>query len=371
VSARCRRAREDVRLFACQRCGQLLEFERTRCERCRLSLGYLPARGLLSVLEPASPDVWRPLAAPDAPQRYCANRARGACNWMVPADSVERLCVACRLNRTIPNLGEPRNVVLWRRIELAKHRLIDGLLCLGLPLRSWIDSGGGLAFDFLAQQDVAAGGAPVTSGHRGGVITIEVNEADDAWREASRIRLAEPYRTLLGHLRHEVGHYYWDRLIVGTAWHERCRAVFGDETRDYDASLARHYVEGPPHDWNEQFISPYASAHPWEDWAETWAHYLHMLDTLDTAYALGLSLSPRQGRDPGLSVMENLDPYGPIDVETLIGRWLPLILAGNHLNRSMGQPDLYPFVITPVVIEKLRVVHDIVRSSRAGRCSAS
>ena len=355
-----------MRLFECQRCGQLLDFENRWCERCGLSLGYLPERGILSALEAGPSGSWAPLASPASPQRYCANYSHAVCNWLVRADGGDTLCLACRLNRTIPDLGDPRHVLLWQRLEFAKHRLIDGLMCLGLPLRTWAEEPGGLGFDFLAPEDVAPGGRAVVSGHWNGVITIDLNEADDARRELARMRLGEPDRTLLGHLRHEVGHYYWARLVVGTAWHQRSRELFGDERQNYGASLHRNYAEGPGPGWNQHFVSAYASTHPWEDWAETWAHYLHMLDTLDTAYSFGLSLSPRHGRDATLSVMENLDPYGPIDLDTLIGRWLPLIYAGNRLSRSMGQADLYPFIITPIVIEKLRFIHELVRETGQG-----
>ena len=352
-----------MRLFECQRCGQLLDFENTWCQRCGLSLGYLPEEGVLSALEVDASGSWRALALPGSLHRYCANNQYAVCNWMVPAASSETFCLACRLNQTIPDLDSTRRVLLWRRLEFAKHRLVDGILSLGLAVRPWPEPGG-LAFAFLDPAATAPGSEPVISGHRGGVVTIDINEADDAWREASRAGLAEPYRTLLGHLRHEAGHSYWDRLVMGTAWLQRFRDLFGDETQDYGTALQRNYVEGAGTDWNDHFISPYASTHPWEDWAETWAHYLHMLDTLHTAYSFGLSLSPRQGRDPGLSVMQNLDPYWPADMDALVGRWLPLVYMGNRLSRSMGQPDLYPFVMTPTVIEKLSFVHEVVQHSR-------
>lgn len=361
MSPRLLRHTELMRVFECQNCGQLLDFENRWCERCGLSLGYLPELGVLSALEPGSDGSWVALASREEPQRYCANHAYAVCNWLVPASSGDRFCLACRLNRTIPNLVDQRHVLLWQRLEFAKHRLVDGLMWLGLPLHSWAEEPGGLGFDFVAPEEVPEGGEAFVIGHRNGLITIDIKEADDAWRELSRTSLAEPYRTLLGHLRHEVGHYYWMRLVQWTDWLSRFRELFGDERQDYDESLHRNYAEGPQREWNEQYISAYASTHPWEDWAESWAHYLHMLDTLDAAYSFGLSLSPRQGRDAGLSVMQNLDPYGPITLETLIGRWLPLIYAGNHLSRSMGQPDLYPFILTPPVIDKLRFIHELVR----------
>lgn len=352
----------EMQLFECQRCGQLLEFENTRCERCGLRLGYLPALGVLSALEEAAPGLWRPLAAPDRLQRACANNAHAVCNWLVPAADGALFCEACRLNRTIPNLSNPAHVLMWQRLEFAKHRLIYELMRLGLPLHAKSDQPEvGLAFDFLAP-DEADQSAPVTTGHDRGLITLNITEADDVERERYRANLAEPYRTILGHLRHEIGHYYWERLIQDRKWQSRFRELFGDERESYEERLKRHYENGPPADWAERYITSYASMHPWEDWAETWAHYLHMVSTLETAYSFGMSVAPRAGRDPSLAMMVNLDPFGPITLELLMSRWLPVVYVGNSLNRSMGQPDLYPFVINASVMEKLRFVHEVARS---------
>ena len=176
--------------------------------------------------------------------------------------------------------------------------------------------------------------------------------------------MAEPYRTLLGHFRHEVGHHYWERLIKGRPRLEGFRALFGDETQDYGAALDRHYAEGPPPNWRDSFISAYASTHPWEDWAETWAHYLHIVDTLETAHTYGLRVRPEVGDDKNLAAKIDFDPFDEPDLDIIVQGWLPLTFAVNSLNRSMGQPDLYPFVLTPAVIEKLRFVHDVVREGR-------
>ena len=93
---------------------------------------------------------------------------------------------------------------------------------------------------------------------------------------------------MLGHLRHEIGHYYQPLLV--TDW-ERCRELFGDDREDYGAAMERHYASGPPADWPERFVSAYATMHPWEDWAETFAHYLHIRDVLQTAVAYGVTVS--------------------------------------------------------------------------------
>jgi hypothetical protein len=207
----------------------------------------------------------------------------------------------------------------------------------------------------------------VLTGHDGGVITVNINEADDVERERMRVSMHEPYRTLLGHFRHEVGHYYWDQLIAGTAEEAGFREMFGDERADYGEALKRHYAEGAPTDWSAHFISAYASMHPWEDWAETWAHYLHILDTLETAYAFGLRVRPGLAEPAdGLKADIRVDPYRLESFDALIGLWLPLSFAVNSLNRSMGHPDLYPFVIPPAVMEKLRFIHGVCLRARFG-----
>ena len=352
-----------MKLFECQFCAQLLYFENTSCERCERSLGYLPEQTDLSALEPEDDDHWRPLAAPEQPFRFCANAAHDACNWLVPADGPGQRCRACELNRTIPDLERPEHLLLWRRMEAAKRRLVYGLLRLRLPLvGKEEDPDAGLAFDFLADPEPCSQHGPqIMTGHARGLITINLGEADDAERERRRQDMAEPYRTLLGHFRHEAGHYYWERLVGSSPWLGPFRTSFGDERRDYNSSLEAHHVDGPPADWREHFVSAYASAHPWEDWAETWAHYLHLVDTLETAQAFRLRLRPAAGSDPDLAMSADFDPYASADFDALIRTWLPLTYAVNSLNRSMGQPDLYPFSLAPAVVAKLRLVHQVIR----------
>jgi hypothetical protein len=355
-----------MKLFECQQCGQLLYFENTRCERCRHVLGYLPDRVLLSALDPEGGDSWRSPVAPGQRFRFCANAAHDACNWLLPADAVETFCSACRLSRTIPNLETPDYRLRWQRLEAAKHRLVYGLMQFGLPLVSKAeDPQAGLAFDFLADSNQAFHvSARVVTGHNCGLITINIAEADDAERERRRRDMGEPYRTLLGHFRHEIGHYYWERLVKDSPWVEQFRAAFGDEREDYAARLDRYYAEGAAPSWSDRFVSAYAAMHPWEDWAETWAHYLHIVDTLETANAFGLRVRPNAGRDPALATEVDLDPYRTDDFAALVQSWLPLTYALNSLNQSMGQPPLYPFVLVPKVIDKLRFVHDLIRRSR-------
>jgi hypothetical protein len=201
------------------------------------------------------------------------------------------------------------------------------------------------------------------TGHDNGLITLNVAEADDAERERQRGKLGELYRTLLGHFRHEIAHYYWGRLIADSPKLELFRQIFGDERNDYGQALAAYYANGAPADWAEHFISPYASSHPWEDFAETWAHYFHMTDTLETANAFGLVVWPKLSK--GMAARIDFDPLD-VELARIIEGWLPLTFAVNSINRSMGAPDLYPFVLSPRVIGKLSFIHDCIRE-QAGR----
>ena len=219
------------------------------------------------------PDTWK-LHGQDKSRklwRRCGNlNSRAGCNWLVAAKDKQPLCISCRLNRTIPDLNDENNARWWRLIENAKRRLVAQLLSLGLPVQSRVteDPERGVMFDFLRSPPE---GPRVLTGHANGLITLNVEEADDSIREKTRHEMHEPYRTLLGHFRHEIGHYYWDRLVAGTPWLDKFRGLFGDEQQDYAAALKKNYDEGPPANWADNFISAYASSHPWEDWAESWA----------------------------------------------------------------------------------------------------
>ncbi len=197
------------------------------------------------------------------------------------------------------------------------------------------------------------------TGHNDGLITINLAEANDSERERQRQHMAEPYRTLLGHFRHEIAHYFWDRLINNSPSLERFRQLFGDERQDYAAALQNNYANGPAPNWQDQFVTAYASSHPWEDFAETWAHYFHMIDTLETAGAFGLRVRPRVALGADLATVVDLDPH-MATMDRIINSWLPLTFAVNSINRSMGLPDLYPFVLAPPAIVKLSFVHDCI-----------
>lgn len=307
--------------------------------------------------------------APAQTYTRCSNLVTpAACNWLVPVadgQAPPMLCRACRLNRTIPDLNDiahPDNGVLWGRIELAKRRLFSSLLALRLPVASLTeDPAHGISFDLLRSPDA---GPTILTGHRAGLITLNLQEADDAVREAVRSAMREPYRTLLGHLRHEIGHYYWDRLVSGSTWMDGFHALFGDETQDYVACLQKNYAEGPPTRWWLRYVSAYASTHPWEDWAECWAHYLHMRDTIDTAVSLGLATDSANLEFTAYTLDALYQPEHPEAQSFLdfLNDWTRLTTLLNEMSRSMGQPDFYPFVLPHEVIAKLHFIHLLVAS---------
>jgi hypothetical protein len=357
-----------MNIFRCQSCDQVVYFENTQCVACGSALGFLPERFLMSTLEPAGDDCWRPADTGSQPRlhRMCRNYSHEqVCNWMLPADTGETYCDACRFNKTIPDLTVAGNRVLWQRLETGKRRLIYSLLRLGLPLVSkQEDPAAGLAFAFQGDADpLFMENAQVMTGHAQGLITINIAEADDALRERMRQEMAEPYRTILGHLRHESGHYYWHRLASRPTWLAEFRQVIGDERVDYTSAMQQHYQQGPPADWQSRFLSAYAAAHPWEDWAETWAHYLHIIDVLETAWAFRLRVAPGNNQQDRMTSAPDFDPYRAASFDQLIKQWLPLTYAVNSLNRSMGQPDLYPFVLAPAVILKIDFIHRTIRQA--------
>jgi len=362
------------RAYFC-RCGRPVFFRNSVCLACQTPLGYEPHLRQVFPLEPLSEvtpasesEIWQLATGGANPGRYrrCTNLDSPAgCNWLLADEETEGnprlVCIACRLNRTVPDLSVPENGALWGRLEAAKRRVVSSLLALDLPVRSRVDQDveRGLAFDFLHSPP---GGPRVLTGHDDGIITVNIEEADDSAREQIRQQLHEPYRTILGHLRHEVGHYYWDLLIAGSTWLEDFRALFGDERQDYAAALQRNYQEGPVPGWNQQHVSAYASAHPWEDWAETWAHYLHMVDTLDTALSFGLDIRKLEME---IDQFDRAALYRPNDPGakrflSFLNSWIELSAVLNELSRAMGQPDLYPFALPRPAVAKLHFIHLLV-----------
>ncbi|MEI7686117.1 MAG: putative zinc-binding peptidase [Planctomycetota bacterium] len=352
-----------MKIDHCDSCLRPVFFENTKCLSCSRALAFFPDDREVCSLDAAGPGLWRRAnSVRGATYRLCANfTEHEVCNWVVAADDPNPLCLSCRLTRVIPDLQRPGAKDAWRRLENAKRRLVYSLLALCLPLQNKVeDPQGGLAFEFLADTEPTEGPANhILTGHNEGVIVINVAEADDVEREKRRTLLGEPYRTLLGHFRHEIGHYYWDRLIAKSPLLQPFRACFGDESVDYNEALERHYQQGPPADWSQRFISAYAASHPWEDWAETWAHYMHMMDSVETARWFGVSSrSALPGEKSG-------SPNKPDSVrsdvfQSMLDDWFALTCVINNLNRGLGMPDAYPFVLTDPVIEKLRFVHRTV-----------
>ena len=359
------------RAYRCE-CGQPVFFRNSQCLNCNAQLGYEPVMGDLRTLHTGTrPGHFRPVGD-DMGQDYlrCANfDSPAGCNWLIEADDQESLCLACRLNRTIPNLDDPDNRRYWHDIEVAKRGLVSQLLALGLPVESKETAPEqGLAFDLLRSP---TSGPPVLTGHAKGLITINVEEANDATRAKIRTDLHEPYRTLLGHFRHEIGHYYWDRLIWNTPRLESFRTLFGDERADYSQAIKANYEQGPPADWREHHISSYASAHPWEDWAETWAHFLHIVDSLDTAIAHGLDADDLE-MDVAPFTSEDIYDSDDLDAERflfLLNSWIEMVTVLNEMARSLGQPDFYPFVMPRSVVKKLHFIALVIRDARAQEIS--
>lgn len=409
-----------MKLFSCDNCEQPLFFENVLCLNCGSKLAVLPEPGLplaaLVAVEPIAPEaaaevttqnvaetppdlsapaptpiptpaLWQrfqrsddeaappadaaPTAdtnagnTPNAAPRYrlCHNHeVYQACNFAVAEEDSNPLCISCRQTQLLPDLSLPDNVQRWARVESAKRRMFYTLARLGLAAtRNTETSLFSPVYQFLAD---VPGQPPVMTGHANGVITLNVAEADDDERARRRVALGEPYRTLLGHLRHESGHFYWDRLIRDGNRIDDFRAVFGDESQDYGLALQAHYANhsaAPSTIWHGAFVSAYAQAHPWEDWAETWAHYLHMVDLLETAAAYQTSLViPSPGPDE-TQTPDNPFEGGESDFDAMIQQWVPVTLLLNSLNRSLGQNDAYPFALSEAALHKLRFVHEVIQ----------
>ncbi len=339
-----------MKRFECG-CGQRLFFEDYVCLTCGRDVGFAPARMRFICRDGHGP-------FPDEQGlawRACANRTdHGVCNWLVHPGDQDSLCRACRLNRVIPNLESPRNQELWERMEHAKRRLVYGLLALGLP----VDGDAcrpAMGFEFLEdrRRNPRVAEHFVMTGHRAGIITINLLEADHSARHAVREEMQERYRTLLGHFRHESGHYFWDWALPPGEPLDTFRALFGDERADYQAAVRRYYRQGPPADWHDRWVSAYAAAHPLEDWAECWAHYLHIVDGLETARANGL-----------------LSEAPSADWDSELATWMDGSIKLNELNRSLGTDDPYPFVLNSAVREKLRFIHRRLEAATAGGAAA-
>ncbi|KQW61380.1 MULTISPECIES: putative zinc-binding metallopeptidase [Ensifer] len=348
-----------MRLFQCSACGQTIHFENRSCMRCGSTLGFDPGDVAMHALVPLDDGLWQVHGGGSRTFRFCDNAVIDVCHWLVPADQPDRYCVACRHNTIVPTI-DGVGLERWRRIGLAQRHLFYSLLRWRLPHPTREqDPQNGLAFEFLADTvDTYGNTVPARTGHKNGMISLRASEAEDVVRESVRVSMNEPYRSLLGHFRHEIGHFYWQKLVADEATRIEARALFGDETQDYAAALQRHYYQGPPDDWQERFISPYASAHPSEDFAECWAHLFHIVDALETGRAFGMVLDPI-GHDT-LEAEIPFDPYREPSAGVLVEAWVPLSVALNAIQRSMGQPDSYPFVLSQPVIQKLDFINRLI-----------
>lgn len=348
-----------MKIFTCGYCSHAVYFENYTCENCGHLSGFRDHdREMLTF------DTVGAALISDREQiayKYCKNKEFDVCNWLLEEDNPEDYCNACLLNRTIPNLADLDNFDKWKNLEIAKHRLVYQLQKIGLAIPSKMRDINGLCFDFVAQQN----NPNLMTGHDNGVITILLREADSVLREQMRKQFLEPYRTLIGHLRHEVGHYFWDQLIyTNPKALEEFRTIFGDERENYGEALQLYYKVGAPSKWETSFISKYATSHAWEDWAETWAHYLHIMDMVETAYFFGVTVEPLK-QEKELKAKVTFDPYTIEDFDVIIKTCRPLSFAVNSINRAMGVPDVYPFVITEAVVDKLKFIHGLLLSKRS------
>ncbi|MFV8316147.1 zinc-binding metallopeptidase family protein [Mycobacterium sp. 23] len=336
-----------MRDFHCPNCGQRLAFENSECLNCHSALGFSLDQMALLVIAKRDQDSEHAGAVAANEYQLCANLYVAECNWLVPVGHPGGLCESCALTIERPNDNDTVGLAEFARAEAAKRRLVAELHELNLPIIGRDqDPDYGLAFRLLSSAH-----ENVITGHENGVITLDLAEGDDVHREQLRVEMEEPYRTLLGHFRHEVGHYYFYRLVRSPEYLQRFNELFGDPDSDYQAALDRHYSQGAPEGWQETFVSSYATMHPAEDWAETFAHYLHIRDTLDTSASCGLA--------PAAATFDR-PPLGPSAFPTIIEMWLPLSWSLNMVNRSMGHDDLYPFVLPPAVLDKMQFVHTVI-----------
>lgn len=362
-----------MQTYTCQ-CGNRLFFENSRCMQCQSETGFLSDQLRLVPITAQDAVFWTSEQVPQQRYRKCRHfMTDQVCNWMIPEyETDEEFCISCRLNKIIPDLSQPANLRRWFRMERAKRRTLYNLFRIGLRITDHkTDPARGLAFQFM---DDVREYDPYThemvryerimTGHDTGTITINIQEADHSHREAVRENMNEPYRTPVGHVRHEVGHFFWDKLIAGSGYLDRFRELFGNEQADYQQSLQQYYQNGPALDWKETFISAYASAHPWEDWAETWAHYLHITDTMETANDFALSIEGRTLLAPlGVESESGVTPPKYLTAtgfDEMLTDWMRLTITLNALNRSMGLRDAYPFAVSTVVGDKLRFVHQVI-----------
>ncbi|WP_018240760.1 putative zinc-binding metallopeptidase [Ensifer sp. BR816] len=359
-----------MRLFQCDVSGLPLYFDNHFSVGANNApVGFVADTLTLHTLTNAGEGLWRIPSRPDTRWRFCANAPIDGSNWLVDADDPNPLAIPARYNRIIPNTDTPQGLERFHKIGAAQRHLFYSILRFDIPCPDRAsDPDGGLVFDFLEDTiDDFGHLIPAMTGHEDGLISLRAAEADDVVRETVRVSMGEPYRTLLGHFRHEIGHFFFQQLVAGTDMLAEARQLFGDERQDYDAALQRHHGEGPAADWQQSFISAYAGCHPAEDFAECWAHFFHIVDTLESARAFGLSIEPFRHSD--LEAEVTFDPYRADSARQLVDAWVPISLALNTFQRSMGQGDIYPFVLAPPVIEKLDFINRLIKAAREASSS--
>ena len=334
-----------MKRFTCPVCGNEVHFHNLACVQCGTAIGYQPASLAMEAV--------------GQPGTLCANAGIAGCNWFLPPGETGGFCLACIHNHVVPDISFAGNRARWAEIEFAKRQLLYAILQWNLPHPTRAeDPDYGLAFDFLADVKRADGSMKrVLTGHDDGLITINIDEGDTVVRVERQSAMEEPYRTVIGHMRHEIGHFYWTQLVEHGPDLDAFRDLFGDERADYAEALKAHYANGAPPDWALSHISSYATAHPWEDFAETWAHWMHIVDGLETAAAYGIAIEGTPRLDFGAN------PYPMDEIAPLIDAWVPITVALNDMNRGMGQPDLYPFVLSVPVVEKLRFINRLIHSA--------
>ncbi|UFS60259.1 zinc-binding metallopeptidase family protein [Subtercola endophyticus] len=344
-----------MRNFSCETCGALVFFEDFVCGTCSSTLGFRPdERQVVTLRDGVSP-------SDHGSWLTCSNRDWG-CNWLVHEDAGSGQCDSCRITRERPAATDTLALEQLSQAGYPKRRLMFQLYDLRLPIIPYYQvATHGLAFDLLS----SATGERVITGHLNGVITLDLEEVNDPYREGLRVALNEPYRTMLGHFRHEIGHYYWQLLVGDTPRIDSFRAMFGDEQASYQEAIRRHYSQGAPAGWRENFISEYATMHPWEDFAECFAHYLHMRDTLQTAAATGLEVDAADThRALGSGLYQPKLDYTGAEFAEVLSTWNVFTVAFNEINRSMGMRDIYPFTLLAPVVTKLAWIHQLVLDAR-------
>ncbi|MEZ5159262.1 MAG: putative zinc-binding metallopeptidase [Candidatus Nanopelagicales bacterium] len=312
-----------MRRFSCPQCSARVFFDDQTCLNCRTEVAYNPGTDEMGLA-----------------LNTCSHRFDWLCNWAATDGSSQ--CASCALDKTVD--GRIDQVT---QFQVAKRRVYRQLRLIDVdpdfadpPLR------------FDLRQGTAD--SPVTIGHADGLVTLDTAEADPSRREEVRTKLGEPYRTPLGHVRHETGHWHWQAYVFSDRMRlDQFRELFGDERVDYAAALRGHYDGIDDGSWRDTYLSYYATAHPWEDYAESFAHVLHMSDMVETAVAEGFITGEFRS------------------LTDIVERWQPLTVSLNEMARSMGTPEPYPFAPSSTALRKMMFVFDVINSSRGARRASS